>query len=140
MTYPDTLDEQTRQLTDACWKDVTNSKTWTGFYDVEGGDIEPNHEGRVQLSIFVCAPFGEYELMLDVNSYTEDPDSRLQQRTAWTLENGDEEVLPCSNTYGTHLHLFALPKRLPLYFRFPNTKGAISPIILSEAFQARTFW
>ena len=46
---------------------------------------------RVQLNLFVCCPFGEYELDLEVESYS-DEGSTLQQRTAWEIENGEDEV------------------------------------------------
>ena len=47
---------------------------------------------RVQLNLFVCCPFGNYEIDLDVDSYS-DEGSTLQQRTAWEIENGYDEVL-----------------------------------------------
>lgn len=46
---------------------------------------------RVQLNGFVCAPFGNYEIELDVTSYS-DAGSTMQQRTAWEIENGPDEV------------------------------------------------
>ena len=46
---------------------------------------------RVQLNLYVCCPFGEYEIDLDVESYS-DEGSTLQQRTAWEIENGPDEV------------------------------------------------
>ena len=45
---------------------------------------------RVQLNLFVCCPFGEYELELDVESYGSG--SIRQQRTSWEIENGADEV------------------------------------------------
>ena len=48
--------------------------------------------GRVQLNLFVCCPFGDYEIDLDVESFS-DEGSTLEQRTAWEIENGPDEVL-----------------------------------------------
>lgn len=42
--------------------------------------------------MFLCCPFGEYEIDLDVKSFS-DEGSTLQQRTAWEIENGPDEVL-----------------------------------------------
>ena len=47
--------------------------------------------GRVQLNLFLCCPFGQYELDLVVESFS-DEGSDLQQRTAWEIENGPDEV------------------------------------------------
>lgn len=70
---------------------VAKPASWTEVYDVALGDLGPNNQGRVQLNIFVCAPFGEYELTLDVQSYTR-TNLGLAQRTSWELENGEDEV------------------------------------------------
>lgn len=78
------------QLTGPCGVPVAKPASWTEVYDVALGDLGPNNQGRVQLNIFVCAPFGEYELTLDVQSYT-DTNSGLAQRTSWELENGEDE-------------------------------------------------
>ena len=51
---------------------------------------------RVQLNLFLCCPFGDYEIDLIVESYS-DEGSELQQRTAWEIENGSDEVLPHSS-------------------------------------------
>ena len=57
------------------------------------GDELPDDDGRVQLNLFVCSPFGEYELDLDVESES-DADSTLEGRTSWEIENGPDEVTP----------------------------------------------
>lgn len=46
---------------------------------------------RVQLNLYVCAPFGEYELVMDIDSYS-GPSSTLQQRTSWLIKNGPDQV------------------------------------------------
>lgn len=80
-----------RQLTGPCGVPVANPMSWTETYDATKGDKKPNSDGRVQLNLFVCAPFGEYEIELDVKSFTGDRPG-LQERTAWELENGEDEV------------------------------------------------
>lgn len=45
---------------------------------------------RVQLNLFVCCPFGEYELDLVVESTSSG--TIRQQRTSWEIENGPDEV------------------------------------------------
>lgn len=120
MTHAYNPDKRTRQLTEACWKDITDRATWTESYDIEGGDIGPNHEGRVQLSIFVCAPFGKYDITLDVKSYTDDPNSRLQQRTAWTLENGENKVLLSSLNFKGAIRCSGSGARYTFSIGFPG--------------------
>ena len=45
---------------------------------------------RVQLNLFVCCPYGEYELDLVVESFS--GGTIRQQRTSWEIENGPDEV------------------------------------------------
>lgn len=47
---------------------------------------------RVQLNLLVCSPFGEYEVDLDIQSFS-DEGSTLEQRTSWQVKNGPDEVL-----------------------------------------------
>ena len=54
--------------------------------------------GRVQLNLFLCCPFGDYELELVVESFS-DEGSELQQRTSWEIENGPDEVYIYSSAY-----------------------------------------
>eukprot|EP00904_Undaria_pinnatifida_P009002 jgi/Undpi1/5231/HiC_scaffold_2.g00512.m2 len=82
-----------RQISGECGAPVSDPMEWEESYDVGNGDTPPD-EGRVQLNIFVCAPFGHYEIDLDVASYS-DEGSTLQQRTAWEIENGPDEA--CSD-------------------------------------------
>ena len=46
---------------------------------------------RVQLNLHICCPFGEYELDMNIQSYS-NRNSTLQQRTAWEVQNGPDEV------------------------------------------------
>lgn len=65
------------------------------MYDTLGlGDEVPDPAtGRVQLDLFVCAPFGDYELELVVQSSTDDDAPEVyQRRSAWEIENGEDEV------------------------------------------------
>lgn len=41
----------------------------------------------MQLNVFVCAPFGHYEIDLDISSDS-DPGTEMQARTAWEIEDG----------------------------------------------------
>lgn len=47
---------------------------------------------RVQLNLYVCAPFGGYELDMDIDSHS-DEGSTLQQRTSWLIRNGHDQVV-----------------------------------------------
>lgn len=47
---------------------------------------------RVQLSLIVCSPFGEYEIDLDILSFS-DENSTLERRTSWLIKTGVDEVL-----------------------------------------------
>lgn len=46
---------------------------------------------RIKFNLFVCSPFGEYELDLDVQSF-DDEDSTERKRIAFEIENGADEV------------------------------------------------
>lgn len=46
----------------------------------------------MQLNLYVCSPFGEYELDMDIDSHS-DEGSTLQQRTSWLIKNGPDQVL-----------------------------------------------
>lgn len=43
------------------------------------------------LTLLICAPFGEYELELGTNSFS-DGTSGTQQHTSWEILNGLDEV------------------------------------------------
>lgn len=53
------------------------------MHDASSGD-------RNQLTLSICAPFGEYELELETNSYSEA--SSVQGRTSWEVLDGADEV------------------------------------------------
>lgn len=55
------------------------------------GDDLPDDDGKVQLNLFVCSPFGHYELDLDIESES-DPGSTLEGRTSWEIQNGLDQV------------------------------------------------
>lgn len=74
-----------RQLTGECGVHESNLRTWTGTFDNSAGSGEA---GRVQLNLWICAPFGEYELEIDTSSYGD-----KQGRTSWEILSGDEEVM-----------------------------------------------
>lgn len=46
---------------------------------------------RIKFNLFVCSPYGEYELDLDVESF-DDEDTTRWTRIAYELENGADEV------------------------------------------------
>lgn len=85
---------RTSQVSGPCGTAISadTAKSWTESYDIDDGDAGPDSSGRVQLNIFVCAPFGDYEIELQVASYSK-AGSMLQKRTAWEIEKGKEEVL-----------------------------------------------
>ena len=50
------------------------------------GDVT---DGRLQMDMYICAPFGEYELEVEVKSTNGgDP----MERVAWEIEYGADEV------------------------------------------------
>lgn len=63
---------------------------WTATYN-EHAEPEGSPDGKAQLNLLVCAPFGEYELELDTESYS-DGTSGTHGRTSWEIFNGVEEV------------------------------------------------
>ncbi|CAM9274851.1 unnamed protein product [Laminaria digitata] len=83
------------QVTGACGAPVDDPATWEVSYDGSTDDAEdesplPTNAGRVQLNLFVCCPFGDYEIDLDVESFSDEGSTR-EQRTAWEIENGPDE-------------------------------------------------
>lgn len=78
----------------------------------------------------LCSPFGEYELELDVKSYSEE-DSKLEKRVSWAITDGFSGVrkvprtryeipLPpivCSNCYAVmhHARLVGSSARLAMW-------------------------
>lgn len=85
-----------RQLSGECGAEVApaDRAEWTGTYDTLSlNDEEPDLSGRVQLDLWVCAPFGEYELEMVVMSFTDDDAPiAFEKRSAWEIENGADEV------------------------------------------------
>ena len=46
---------------------------------------------RLQLNLLVCAPFGAYELGMDIESFSYEGSTR-EQRTSWLIKNGLDQV------------------------------------------------
>ena len=51
---------------------------------------DPTDGTSVQLNLFICSPFGEYELELDIKS--ENDAGTTNKRVSWEVENGPDEV------------------------------------------------
>lgn len=79
-----------RQLTGECGVEISDLRVWTATYN-EPAESEGSPVGRTQLNLLMCAPFGEYELELDTESYS-DAASSTQGRTSWEILNGVDEV------------------------------------------------
>ena len=45
----------------------------------------------VELNLFVCAPFGHYELVMDIEGFSDESSSR-RGLTSWEVEDGPNEV------------------------------------------------
>lgn len=83
--------DRNRQLTGPCGKSFSGSKYWTTTYDSSSSDSRPSKHGKVELELLVCCPFGQYELELDVKSYS-DKNGKPEKRIAWRIENGNDGV------------------------------------------------
>lgn len=73
-------------------------KTWTGTFEKSTRAGVAFGE-RSQLNLWVCAPFGEYELELESDSYSEGKDAG-GRHTAWQILNGDDEVMVSCDKQG----------------------------------------
>lgn len=59
-------------------------RTWTGTF------VKPDTGyTRAQLSLWICVPFGMYELEINTFSYSDDEHGR----TSWEILDGDSEVM-----------------------------------------------
>lgn len=87
--------DRNRQLTGPCGQAVTGAKYWSAKYDSSSRDHRPSRDGKVELELLVCCPYGQYELELDVTSYC-DKDEK-QKRIAWRIENGYDGVSGVEN-------------------------------------------
>lgn len=49
---------------------------------------------RVELNLYVCSPFGTYEIDLDVESYSDESVEMVEYpaSTSWTIRNGHDKV------------------------------------------------
>lgn len=80
-----------RQLTGECGSFAEDLRTWTAVFDeVIRDEVSPDDTALLTLSI--CAPFGEYELELETDSYSS-PTSDMKARTSWEILNGSDEVM-----------------------------------------------
>lgn len=79
-----------RQVTGSCGSELSAPRSWTAVYDEQAGGVRPAG-GKVQLNLLLCAPYGDYELVLYTESYS-DAGSTLQQRTSWEVLDGHDEV------------------------------------------------
>lgn len=73
-----------------CGKRVSDPKSWTATYDSSEKDRQSSRDGKVELQLSVCCPYGQYELELDVKSYNDEDDK--EQRVAWRIESGRDGV------------------------------------------------
>lgn len=68
------------------------SETYTFNGPEEGSNTS---EKRFQMDLYVCAPFGTYELEMEVrstNGVDDDGNSRPMERIAWEIEYGADQV------------------------------------------------
>eukprot|EP00904_Undaria_pinnatifida_P009040 jgi/Undpi1/5266/HiC_scaffold_2.g00547.m1 len=86
-----------RQIAGPCGEVINTSSLapWEASYDgsaLTAEDDTPSEgdSGRVQLSLFVCSPFGEYEIDLEILSFS-DENSTLERRTSWLIKTGVDE-------------------------------------------------
>lgn len=80
-----------RQLTGECGAWASDLQTWTAVFDEFAGG-EENFLDRSLLILSICAPFGDYELELQTESYS-DAAFGMQGRTSWEILNGADEVM-----------------------------------------------
>lgn len=59
--------------------------------EFRAGDV-PVTENRVQMDMYICAPFGEYELEIQVRSTNGKDDDPTMEKVAWEVEFGPDEV------------------------------------------------
>lgn len=79
-----------RQLTGECSALASDLQTWTAVFDESSGEEGHSEEGSL-LTLSMCAPFGEYELELQTDSYSSSA-SGMQEHTSWKILNGSDEV------------------------------------------------
>lgn len=76
-----------RQLSGECGIPESDLQTWTATFDklARGGETSG---GRSQLNLWVCAPFGDYELEIETDSFSEGTTASAG-RTSWEIVRGD---------------------------------------------------
>lgn len=55
----------------------------------KSGDVEPDTMGRSQLNLYVCVPYGNYELDMVISG---DFDAQDGKRIGWEIEDGKTQV------------------------------------------------
>lgn len=80
-----------RQLTGPCGKQASDPKYWTATYDSSKNDRRPSRDGKVELELLVCCPYGQYELVLDVKSHN-DKGGKPDKGIGWRIETGRDGV------------------------------------------------
>lgn len=87
---------------------------------------------RVQLNLYVCAPFGDYEIDLDVESYSDDSATIVESpaSTSWIIRNGHDQVLTVPFSASKRWHHDKL-RLLHGYSRTPQDIGSMSWSVVS---------
>lgn len=118
-----------RQVSGVCGAELPGLRSWTASYDELAGDRGPSG-GKVQLNLLVCAPYGEYELELSIDSYSKSG-SGLERRTSWEVLTGPDGVrlsgqLTVASTFGKRVAIFffALATNESPFFVLPTVRGA----------------
>ena len=55
----------------------------------ESGEVEPDTMGRSQLNLYVCAPYGNYEIDMAISG---DFAAQEGKRIGWEIEDGKTQV------------------------------------------------
>lgn len=76
-----------RQLSGECGVPESDLQTWTATFDKLARGDETSG-GRSQLNLWVCAPFGDYELEIETDSFSEGT-TASEGRTSWEILRGD---------------------------------------------------
>lgn len=107
-----------RQISDECGN-ALEGDTKPFYSEMEyNGNVEGHvHEDRLQMDMYVCAPWGNYELEIEVkstNGHTDGVPNEMN-KVAWEVEYGGDEVgQSCiSRWYTPHVYMYIL---LCMYF------------------------
>lgn len=79
-----------RQVSAECGQPFPDGyKPYTLTGDFQPGDIEPDTKGRSQLNLYFCAPYGNYEIDIEVYGDFARQDGK---RIGWEIEDGQTQV------------------------------------------------